>query len=337
MANGDHTYSTGWDSVGDGRSGEANVQDPNGLIGADPQQAGRVRGTRPAYGGYTSTVKVGPDGKLYNDAGASGQNDAINRYRSLGEAAASRAAYKVDYTAANEAQQQAADSRMGQRDAMAGLRTAAEGGAPSMTTGIGRGMIDSQLQGQIGASAGARGMGMAAAAHRGMYGAAMQGAQNAGSIAGMRAGELMDARGAYAGGANTMRGQDYAGMSMSQHQAIAQAQSEMAQRRANAHQRMGYEGLAYGVNQTANNASMAADQADEGLYGNSLAIDAAEKNRAVQQRGATIGAIGAGMSIPNYGGGGGGGGGGAPSYGGGGGIDRNNPYGDDGIDRNNPY
>jgi hypothetical protein len=334
-------YSTGWDATGDGRTGGAAPQDPNGTIGADPQNAGRVRGTRPAYGGYTSTVKVGPDGKLYNDANASGLQDTIGADRGLAAAAAARNAYQIDYSGANDARAQAYGAREREADAAGLLGGAARGEAPSMTTGIGQSMTDAQLQGQLSASAGAKPHGIAAAAYGAQDTARQMGAQNAGGIAGMRAGELGAARGEYMSGLSGMRGQDYASQAMSQQQAIAQAQSEMAQRGRNARQSMGYEGMAFDANQAATNASMETDQADQGFYNSALGIDAAEKNRADMVMGSGVGAVGTGIAAAaaafNRSGGSTASRGGSPGSPYGGGIDRNDPYANDGIDRNNPY
>lgn len=319
------------------------VDDHSGVVTKEAEKwqtdatAGKVRDPL-AYGGYRATVGQEADGSYSYNSNASGQQDAVNRYRGMGEAAANREAYHANYASANQSEKLAQRSRGMETGALSLQRGAALGQAPSETTGVGNMMSSQSLQSALAASAGARAMGghgapsMAAAAAQAQQEMSAQGAHNAAALAGMRGHELGEARGAYAQGAAGIRGQDLSGLQMREQRAILQADSEMSQRQMNQQAQMGYEGLGYDVNRNALNASMTNEEINSGITDHALAMREQERQRADARMGAMFQAGGAGIAqaadyfARNSGESDGGGGG---SSGGGGDITRKDPYGDE--------
>lgn len=199
---------------------------------ADPTRIGGGVGTEHMHGNDASTWTESPD--------------ETQRYRGLGEAAAKRQAYQVDFGKAMGDEANGLQARGAQYDAGAMMREAAMGNAPSQAAILGNQAGGQSLEAALGASAGARG-GMGAAAQmqaqRGMGG--MQ-QQAVGQYAGMRGNEMHQAQGAYGQVGSTMRAGDYAQQGMAQQRAEAQAQSEFAQRQLNQAAQMGYEQM--GIN-----------------------------------------------------------------------------------------
>lgn len=169
-----------------------------------------------------------------------------DRYRSLGEAAANRQAVQVNFANAQGDRQMGLSDRAGQQNALALQQQAAMGNAPSRAAIMGNQAGGQSLDAALGASAGARPGGMAAAqmAAQRAQGGMQLGAEQ--QFAGMRSQEMSQARGAYAGGAMGVRAGDYTSMGLSQQQAEAQAQAEIAQRHLNQAGQMGYEQM--GIN-----------------------------------------------------------------------------------------
>lgn len=184
----------------------------------------------------------------YTPEGIGRRTDIIerDRYRGLGAAAAARQAYQVDFDAAQDDRNQGNAARRGQMVALGMQRNAALGNAPSRAAIMGNQAGGQSLQAALGASAGARPGGFAAAqmAAQGGMGGMQLGAQQ--QAMGMRSGEMNQARGQFGAGASEMRAGDYTAQGMAQQQAEAQAQSEIAQRHLNQQAQMGYEQM--GVN-----------------------------------------------------------------------------------------
>lgn len=194
---------------------------------------------RVSFGGSTGTVDH-PAG-WNEEAVGGGRGNESERYAGLGAAAAKRQAYQVDFGKANANEQQGLQARGQQEAGLNGMRQAAMGNAPSQAAILGGQVGGQSLDARMQATAGAKGLGYAAANQQ----AAQQqsGMQQAGmqQYTGMRGSEMLHAQGAFGQGANQMRQGDYVQQNMAQQQAEAQARSEMAQRELNQSAQMDYE------------------------------------------------------------------------------------------------
>lgn len=208
---------------------------------------GRV-GFYDAETGTSGHYDQGADSSLSPSTITSGMETKRDRLRSLGEVAAGRQAYQADFSTAQGNRADGLQAR-GQQMEAAGLhRDAAMGNAPSRAAIMGQQAAGQGLEATLGASAGGRGLAAAAAQQQAMR---AQGGMQLGAMSqatGMRAQEIGDARGQYAGAMGGVRGGDYASQGLSQQQAEAQAAAENFQRRLNQQGQMGYEQL--GLNQT---------------------------------------------------------------------------------------
>lgn len=223
---------------------------------------------------------------LYDEAhpggvgvGPSSGEKEVNRYRSLGEEAAKREAYKVDFSLAQADRANSLKARGQQLDAADMQRNAAMGNAPSRAAIMGNQVAGQSLDATLGASAGAKGLGAAAMQTQAMRGqGAMQlGAQ--GQAMGMRSQEMNAARMSYMGGLNGIRGGDYTSMATAQEQAEAQAKAEMAQRQLNQVGQMGYEQMGVNVKQAELDASIRNAVAANSKNANETAVSDAKKAR----------------------------------------------------------
>lgn len=215
-----------------------------------------VRTDSGIYGGGNQLVHMDKANPAGVGVGPRSDRAEVDRYRSLGEAAANREAYNPDFSKALDDRMRGQEARGGQKEALAMQRRAAMGGAPSRAAILGGQVAGQSLEGALAGSAGARPGSMAAAqmASRGGMGAAQIGAQ--GQAMGMRSGEMNAARGAYAAGATGMRAGDYVNMSMSQERAEAQAKAEIAQAHLNQAGQMGYEQMGLNTEQSILDATM---------------------------------------------------------------------------------
>lgn len=201
----------------------------------------------------------------------SGRQQDVERYRQMGQDAQGRGGINLNYGGAedwfNKAQSDRTNAqvdRVFQNDALAKMRGAANGTAPSQAQLLGQNMIDRSLQAQMAGAAGARGGPLAqmAAQRQVANNAASFQAQGGQQLAAMRANEMADARNAYMQGASGIRAQDYQGAQQAmgaagQQAQMAQAQGQLTQqqRQLNQQAQMGYEGMAYDVNQNVFNAA----------------------------------------------------------------------------------
>lgn len=181
---------------------------------------------------------------------ANGATRDINRYRGMGQQAAQRGAYQIDYSSAAADRQRAEAARYDQQDAMGMARAAAQGTAPSRAELLGQRMVGDSLDAQMAAAASARGgpLAQAGAMNAAAAQAAQQQQRGVNDIAALRADEMARAREAYAGQAAGIRQQDYAGAQQAAQMAQAQAQSEWQQRQMNQQAQMGYEQMGNDVN-----------------------------------------------------------------------------------------
>jgi hypothetical protein len=170
--------------------------------------------------------------------GAEGSNTEIDRYRKIGENAANRKAYQLQFGAADANRANNLQAHTQQAEASDMLGTAAAGGAPSRAAIDGGQVAGNAFEDALAAGAGARGAAYAQARSQSTPGQAAQ-IQARNTLAGAdqstvgRAQELSRARGAYGQSGTTMRAGDVALQGQDQSQAEAQGDMEMAQRRRN--------------------------------------------------------------------------------------------------------
>lgn len=273
---------------------------------------------------YSDKMWGGTDDEFVNGQridGTSGADLDVTRYRNMGEAAAGRGAYQINYGQANRSlnnangdlsransdRVSANQDRQQQIASAALMRDAAYGNAPSKAELLGRSMIDQSLQAQLAGAASARGgpMAQAAAQRQAANGAAAFQQQGGQQLAAMRADEMERARGAWMQGLTGMRGQDYAGADqatrmaqmrsgMAQTQAQmqqAQAQSEMNQRQLNQQAQMHYEDSAFGVRQAALNAGLGEQGQNDARQAHRDEMNAKERGEDMDLAAAGIGAV----------------------------------------------
>ena len=253
------------------------------------------------YGGYDTDQIRQTDaaGNPTTTILGTSQEAETNRYRGMGEAAANRGAYQVDFGRANQDALAAMQARASQADAAGMLRQAAYGAAPSAAAIQGGQVGGQSLAGMLATQAGVRaGPAQLAAAQRGAM-MQQQGAQLGGlsQFAGMRAGEMDAARGGYLGGVTGMREQDYRGQALLQRQAEAQAQAENFQRDLNQQAQMGYEQMGFDVNAEALNAGLRRRSINEQINESDRRSSEAQTARARQLGSAVVGAAG---SLASY-------------------------------------
>lgn len=164
----------------------------------------------------------------------SGRQEDVDRYRSIADTYANRAAPTVDYGRADAEfgkadyafggaeraladasgdRWNAANARGSQEDALALQRSAARGEAPSRAELLGKGLISQSLHAQQAGAASARGGPLAqmAAQRQVRQGAAQFQQQGLNQLSALRADEMERARQQYQAGATGIRGQDYVG------------------------------------------------------------------------------------------------------------------------------
>lgn len=271
-----------WDDIGGGEE-----------AAPIPHQEGHTYagayGSNPVWGGRGNDIK---NGRYV--LGTDAASEDVNRYRGLGEAAANRSAYEIDYTRANQGltdarndlgaaygdRNRAGAARQQQLGAVGEMQRAAMGQAPSRAETLGRSMIDQSLQAQLAGAASARGgaMAQAAAMRQAQQGAAGFQAQGAQQLAALRADEMERARGAWMQGASGIRAQDYAGAQQATGMAQtstgmaqtaaqmqqAQAQSELTQRQLNQQGQQFYEGKGFDTRTAQLNADLQGAAMEQG-------------------------------------------------------------------------
>lgn len=246
------------------------------------------------YGGYDvdTTTTYDPNGNPSTIIRGTNQENETNRYRGLGEAAANRGAYQVDFNRANADALAAMQARAQQEQAAKVLQSAAYGNAPSAAAIQGGQVAGNSLAASLRAGAGMRGPG-APGAYRAMLGQ-QQAAQLGGmsQFAAMRGAEMDAARGAYMGGVTGMRGQDYQGQGLLQRQAEAQAAAENFQRDLNQKAQMGYEQMGFDVNAAEMNAGLRRRSIQEQINEANRKASEAQTARAMQMGGAVVSGVG---------------------------------------------
>lgn len=241
------------------------------------------------WGGYTQRKTTNPDGST--TYAPSARAVEVDRYRSMGEAAAGRAAYQANYGQYMGQMAQSQDARRSQTDALGMQRDAAMGNAPSRAEHFGRNMIDQSLQSQMAGAASARGgsLAQAAAMRNASNNAATFQAQGMNNLAALRADEMARARADYFAGATGLRAGDYQGAGMALGKSAQDIQNEQFQRSLNQQGQQWYEGRAFDANQAAVNAEHQQYALESGQA--NLSLDRAERARDRQDD-----MLGAGMS-----------------------------------------
>lgn len=205
-------------------------------------------------GGGGQTIHYGSgNGQGTLVSGVDPNTSELNRYRSMGEAAAARQAYQVNFGKSLGDESQGFQDRNSQILAASGLRNAAEGNAPSQAAILGNQAAGQSLEAQMAAAANGRGgvqtkgsIGAAAAQSQAAQMASQQQLGNVAQYSGMRGAEMQHAQQSYGAAGGTMRTGDYAQQGMAQQRAEAQGQSEFTQRQLNQQGQMGYEQM--GIN-----------------------------------------------------------------------------------------
>lgn len=207
--------------------------------------SGRYHDAR-AWGGERGQIVNG-----YLQPGTSGADKDVSRYRDLG--AQRTAPVRLD-------QGQASQARGLQMGALALLRNAARGEAPSRAAIVGRMQSEQVARDALASTGGGRGGGQSVMAMRNAMAAT---ANRQGAISGQavdaRAAESLQDVGAYYGGASAIRGQDVSA-------ATTNAQLEAAQRDVDERRQQGYEKLAWDTRNAelfAGNEAAANDRANE--------------------------------------------------------------------------
>jgi len=186
-------------------------------------------------GGFGFAPRPAPPGAAPPRPTMIGNGQNANRARQMGSQWGGQGAYQQHFGRANEARGQ-------QMGALALTRDAAMGKAPSQAEILGHSMVNDSLNAQLAGAASARGgpAAQAAAMRQAQMGAAAFQQQGANNIAAMRAGEMANARDAYAAQAGNLRSGDLSQVGM-------RTQNEQFQRGLNAQQRLGYEQMANGL------------------------------------------------------------------------------------------
>jgi len=271
-----------------GRNGQSNVSyDPRtgmsnmGELGEDAK-TGNIADPF-AWGGSSGAVVLGPDGKPRIDTSQSGRAQDERRYRGMGNEAANRDAYQLDYGKGNVDRAAQQRSRSAQAQAVGALGYAARGEAPSRAVIQGQSMVDATLEGQMAAQGGAKGVGGQGASQR--LAARTAGQQQLGvadQLGGMRSNELTAARNLYGQGAGQLRQGDYSEQNLSQQRAKARAASELGQRQLNQAEQLDYERMAFDTNAGAMNAGLKEEERAAGIYTNALAREGRDKDAMAQ-------------------------------------------------------
>ncbi len=203
----------------------------------------------------------GTGGAVLSDVpGTSGADEDVARYRNLADAAGSRQGPDTDYSAGNAQFNNGFASRQGQVGALGLMRQQATGAAPSASSLSMFQGNDQVAQGQLALMAGAR-PGSAVAGQQAAGQGSMQMAGNIGHFGAARAGEISGAQSGLFGGYQDVRSGDLGAMRMSDARSQHLANTIMAQRGLNQQQRMGFEGLGFGVQNAQMDAHAAAQAA----------------------------------------------------------------------------
>lgn len=261
-AGGGYNPRTGIADFGEGAE-TGNIQDPT------------------AWGGVSGKIIIGPDGKPMVDPSQDGRGQDVSRFRGVADAAAHRAAPKMDYSKGDADRARSLNTRGDQGVATSMLADAAHGGAPSGAVIRGQGATDDSFATALTAGGGVKGgpTNQAAANAAGANAAGVQQGGVAAHLGQARGGELTSARTAYSQGTAAQRAGDYAQQGTDLQRQRAGLANEMGQRELNQGRELGYEGLAYDTNVGAMNAGLKEGDRHAGLVGSSLQRETQQSDR----------------------------------------------------------
>lgn len=292
-----------------------------------------------AWGGNAGTTETPESGikglRPSGDAGTTGADLDVERYRGLGQAAQGRPGVQIDYKDADRAaslfdreRANSFDARARQSRGVSMLGEAARGEAPSAAA------INAQANTGRNLSAMLQGNAAGIGANRRVMGGYRDAAtQNAAQTAGARAVEMDAAQRGYGMAAGQMRAGDYASAgastrmgSLQGDMSAAQANQDFRQRELNQGYQQQMENYAYGVRSAADEAELRNREREIGITGFDNQMKQAEVERLRSYIGAGTSAAGGALAAYSAYGGGGGGGGGGGARGGGATAPAYNPY-----------
>ncbi len=250
-----------------------------------------------AYGGYAGTYVDDGNGGVRYDAGLNGRQEAVDRARSLGEQAANRGAYQIDYGQADRFAAAGQADRGFQTDAL-NLAGQTARGQNLQSQALGQQMLQQGVQAQQAGAASTRGGSLAQAAAMRQQ-AAGQGAymqQGNTMLAGQRAAEMAQGRDAYMQQATGLRASDAQAQGLNQQQGIQQMQQELGQRQLNQAGQMGFEAQGQAVNKSAADGALKAAEINAGIDSAASLRATQQADRQQQQMGAMAAAGGALMA-----------------------------------------
>lgn len=251
----------------------------NGSYDTGGASLGKVRpfGGAGAWGGYTGTMVDDGNGGVRYDAGLSGRQEAVDRARGLGEAAANQKAVQIDYGRADQFAGLGQQDRGFTTDAMNLTRQTALG-QNLQSQRLGQQMLQQGVQAQQAAAASTRGGPLAQAAAMRQQAAGQGAFMQAGNtqLEAQRAAEMAQGREQYMGQATGLRAIDAQAQGLNQQQGINQMNQELGQRGLNQQGQMGYEAQGQAINKGAADAAMKAKEMQAG-------IDSAASLRAQKQ------------------------------------------------------
>lgn len=264
-------------ATGSATDGSVKMGDNYGVNGDTTLGKVRPMGGAGAWGGYSGTVVDDGNGGVTYDAGLNGRQEAVDRARGLGAAAAAQQAYQIDYGQANQIGAMGQQDRGFQTDAMA-LAAQTANGQNLQSQALGQSMLTQGVQAQQAGAAGARGGSLAQAVamrqQAGGQAAFMQ--QGNTQLQAQAANEMAQGRDQYMQDATGLRSSDAQAQGLDQQQSIQQMQQELQQRQLNQQGQMGYEAQGQAVNNAAADAALKADELGHN-------IDSAASLRSQQQ------------------------------------------------------
>lgn len=233
---------------------------------AIPQQQQITTYDPEQIGGGQTTRQYNSDGTQQLISGGHSDQDVVDRYRSLGAAAAGRSAYQANWAPATADEANGTADRQSQLAATGLLQQAAQGNAPSAAAIQGAQVGGQSLAGMLGASAGARayaskgGLGAAAAQQQALAGMGGQQLGAAQQYEAMRGNEMAQAQGAYGAAGTSLRSGDVTQQGLAAQRAQTDAASQFAQNQLNDQAQQQYEQMGINSQQAQVNADLRRDQ-----------------------------------------------------------------------------
>lgn len=272
---------------------------PSGANG-DDVTLGRVRGGDGgvgygggAWGGYVGEMRDDGRGGAFFDPSRSGRAVHVGQVRGLGQAAAEREAYRINYDEANRYSALSNESLNNQTLAQNNMFAVANGG-PTAAQGLLARTQEQGLAAQRAAAYSTRGGALAQAAARQSQ-LSGEGAYHQQALAqqeALRADEMASARGELGGLLHQKRQQNQALQGMYQSQVERQADMENWQRAQNQSAQMGYEQMGQDINLAASRGALSAHEMQVGIDGAASARNQRNKDREARQIGAAVSAVG---------------------------------------------